>query len=317
MDNDSIIKEKLLEYFKGIGKLPEYFTINDLKKYSKQNMIDLSKIEGFHKNYYIFFRDLKKSGLFKKSDFIDETGKFNSDIFFKIIDIKIIFLFFISYHNEEINKNFEIHDNYDLPTSYDSYTSSLSECINEYDRFVFRIVYLSIVDEFSKPEMFIDINKQILGKNILDQNSAEIFSLKYKIYIENVNKTDNNIKWSDTPLSDDSKSEELEDKSSKLFERYDNPMMKLLECLKKKSEKDCHNCRDCRNCDTILGTSRYPFMIVRKGVEFTLIDVARNFYLIDCDSNKKLETNTKLEIDKIYTINYGTSTIVFKIIKKD
>ena len=185
--------------------------------------------------------------------------------------------------------------------------------------------------------MFDIINKEILSKNNLDEifsenNLDEIFSekflLEYQIYLfVGESELRPNKIWPKTPLSNDSKSEELEDNTSKLFSREDNQVLSSLKCLEEskeseeseeseESKKSKNFCGTCKNCNLRIRTSRFPFMIIRNGKEFTLIDVARNFDLIDCKSNKKLETNTKLEIYRTYTINYGTSTIVFQIIKE-
>ena len=175
---------EVLNYFTSNGKLPNNFTFDDFKKYNRENMILMSNKSGFHEFLNTFFSDLKESNLFKESDFIDESGKFNSDNFFKNIDRIIILLYFISSNNEEIKLEV-VHDHYQEPTSGDSYTTSVCEeqkKISEYDRFIFRIVYLTIIDYYSEPVMFHIINEEILGKNNLDQNSSEKFSLEYKIY---------------------------------------------------------------------------------------------------------------------------------------
>jgi hypothetical protein len=84
---------EVLNYFKSNGKLPNNFTFDDLKKYNRENMIFMSNKSIFHKFLNTFFSDLKESDLFKKSDFIDESGTFNSNNFFKNIDRIIILLY--------------------------------------------------------------------------------------------------------------------------------------------------------------------------------------------------------------------------------
>jgi len=307
--------EKVLPYFKYKNYLPGNFSSEDLYKYNRKNMLSMINQSESHKLIYQFFRELEESGLFKKSDFIDEYGKFNSGNFFKNIDRIIILLYFILLNNEKIKIKVTV-DFYQKPTSGNSYTTSVCEeqkNISEYDRFVFRIVYLTIVTIFYEPEMFHLINEEILGKNNSEQNSSEPILIKTQFYgFFGEDELSSNKKWPKTPLTQP-KLVNLEDKSSKLFSREHNPVLQHLKCLENSKE----DCTTCRNCNLKKGTSRFPFMIIRNGTEFTLIDVARNFYLIDCESNKILETNTKLEIDRIYTINYGTSTIVYQIIKKE
>ena len=47
--------------------------------------------------------------------------------------------------------------------------------------------------------------------------------------------------------------------------------------------------------------------------KFYLNDLARNFTFTNLETHKELEVCTEIQADKTYTINYGTSTIVFRI----
>ena len=58
---DNKFWEKVLNYFKCNGKLPNNITFDDLKKYNRENMIFMSDKSRFHKFLNTFFSDLKDS----------------------------------------------------------------------------------------------------------------------------------------------------------------------------------------------------------------------------------------------------------------
>jgi len=231
--------------------------------------------------------------------------KNNPRIIHLLCDIIIVFMYFIFSNNEEINlkintKIFE-EEEFERGCSGSSFNDYLYGVESGYDRFSNRILYMIIVYLISKKtndvsNSFIEIINRSLKNN-----------KKFKIYLSCF--IDNRffkIHCPDRLLND---CEEIIVEGSIVITKKHNKDINNLfcECKKFNSEKDCSN------CEIMKSTSNFPFIITIIDEKFYLIDLARNFEFTDLERQKKLEVRTEIQANKVYSINIGSTTVVFEL----
>ena len=298
------IFEKLKDRFGNI--IPANLEINDLK-IDKKFMVSLDRYS-FHKGSNEFMKDLSES-----IDF-SSFKEYNPRIIHDLCDIIIFFIYLFFLNNKEINTsiNGKISEKEsEKGNSGDSYTNYLNNIETDYDRISNRILYMIIVYVLNKEDMIDDITKMFesITYYSLNNNEENIFTIKYKCFLGD--------KSCKNHLHDDFILKEINGCMvfNRLHTKGMDDLIKNCKCTEKLTDvQKVINDKMCSECRIRMYTSKFPFVFFKRNGKIYLNDLARRSKFIDCDTEKILGISTELQFNKVYTINYGTSTIVFELL---